>query len=78
MAAPAPGATGFGALAKKTYKSATKALGLAKTANERSKDAINRADEALDYAESIEEGTQGAEGAGWSRGPQGPAGSCRR
>ncbi len=81
LAAPAPGATGFGALAKKSFKSATKALGLAKTANERSKTAVNRADEALDFAESLEvnsvpggPGPAGPAGADGAAGPQGEKG----
>ena len=65
----------FGALAKKSFKGATKALGLAKSANKRSKTAVNRADEALDFAESLEvNSVPGGPGPGVRRGADGAAG----
>src|SRR5215208_1685137 len=67
LAAPAPGATGFGGMARKGLKNAAQALGLAKAADKRSKSAMSRADEALNLAEA-NRGTAGPAG------PQGPAG----
>ncbi len=81
LAAPAPGATGFGSLARKSFKTATKALGLAKSANKRSKIALQRADDALDFSEALgidgepgADGPAGPQGETGATGPQGPAG----
>ena len=81
LAAPAPGATGFGSLARKSFKTATEALGLAKSANKRSKIALQRADDALDFAEALgidsetgADGPAGPQGETGATGPQGPAG----
>src|SRR5215212_9142059 len=74
MASPAPGATGVGSLARKTFKSATQALGIAKSANKRSKLAMDRAEDAVNYAESIE-GVEGPQGPAGADGAQGLAGA---
>src|SRR5919107_1011764 len=88
-AAPAPGATSFASLARKGFKTATQALGIAKTADKRARAADSRASEALEVAQSIEPGTQGepgqpgeagapgepgAAGPEGAQGPEGPAG----
>src|SRR6185503_18061830 len=73
-ASPAASATGVGSLARKTFKSATEALGIAKSANKRSKLAMDRAEDAVSYAESLEGGPAGPAGAVGPAGAQGEQG----